>query len=342
MDKTYKRKDLSENSIELEITIPADAFSKSYDAVLQDESKNADVNGFRKGAIPKELVEPKLKDVVLIKTFEKVAPLYISQAITTEQLDMVAPPAYKTLPQMELGKDLVFIIVVTVMPAFKLGDLKKISLSKKDAAVTDKEVDDLIKQMESNPEVKADKGSDKWAAEVGAKLLFKGVATMDDLRKEILRVLTAQKESVLRREMETEALNQGIKLSKINVPEPAVDYEAHEREHTFEHELEHRQMTVDQFLKQNNITIEKMREMWKKDAREAIEADEFLNLFAKERGISVTPEELEEEVKKVAMANPNVDQATYQNPEWRNYINRVALKQKAFEAFMNEIMPAQK
>jgi FKBP-type peptidyl-prolyl cis-trans isomerase (trigger factor) len=243
---------------------------------------------------------------------------------------------------MVVGEDLVFTIIVTVMPVFKLADLKKIKLTKKSAEVTDKEVEDVVKQMEENKDVKADKGTDKWAAEVGAKLAFKGVKTMDELKSEIKRVLQAQKESVLKREMENEALNQAIKLSKIAVPEPAVDYEAHEREHTFEHELEHRQMTVDQFLKQNNVTLEKMREMWKKDAREAIETDELLTMFAKDRGLSISPEELEAEVQKVVAANPGVDQTTYQNPDWRNYIQRVALKQKAFNAFMNEVMSAQK
>lgn len=342
MDKTYKRKNISDTSVELEITIPVGAYTKSYEAVIQDEAKNVDIKGFRKGAVPKEIVEPKVKDLALLKTFEKLAPMYISQAVTAEQLDMVAPPAYKVLPQMQLEKDLVFTITVTVMPQFKLGDLKKIKLSKKDTAVTDKEVSDVIAQMEENKEIKAEKGSDKWAAEVGAKLAFKGVKNMDELKAEIKRVLAAQKDSVMRREMENDALTQAIKLSKIEIPQPAVDYEAHEREHTFEHELEHRQMTVDQFLTQNNITLEKMQEMWKKDAKEAIEADEFLNLYAKEKGITLSDEDLEAEVQKVAMANPTVDPATYKNPDWMNYIRRVALKQKAFEAFMNEIMSAQK
>ncbi len=337
MDKTHKRKDISDYQVELEIVIPSKAFKTSYDALLAQQMKDAQMDGFRKGSVPKDVVEGKMKDELLLKTFERIAPIYISQAVSQESLDVIAPPDYKSLPQLNSNDDLRFTIEVTTMPKFTLGDLKKIKLEKKEATVEAKEVDDLIKQMEGNEEVKAERGTDKWAAEVAAKLAFQGIKTMEELKAEIKRLLGVQKEDVIRRERESEALRQAIELSKIEIPQKAVEYEAMERENSFMHELEHRGTSLDDFLKQSGSTLETMREMWMKDAKDAIEADEFLLLYSKEKSITLTPEEIDAEVEKVKIANPGMNPATYDNAEWRNYIQRIALKQKAFEAFMNEV-----
>lgn len=337
MENTHKRKNISEHLVELEIVIPSKAFKTSYDALVAQQTKEVKMDGFRQGSVPKEVIEGKMRDELLLKTFERVAPIYISQAVSQEGLDVIAPPDYKSLPQLNSDDDLRFTIEVTIMPKFTLGDLKKVKFEEKEVNVEQKEVDDLITQMEGNEEVKAERGTDKWAAEVAAKLAFQGIKSMDELKAEIKRLLGVQKEDLIKRERESEALKQAIELSKIEIPQKAVEYEASERESSFMHELEHRGTSLDDFLKQSGVTLEKMREMWMKDAKDAIEADEFLLLYSKEKAVTLTPEEIDAEVEKVRAANPGVNPATYDNAEWRNYIQRIALKQKAFESFMKEV-----
>src|SRR5690606_19376559 len=116
----------------------------------------------------------------------------------------------------------------------------KVKLEEKEVNVEQKEVDDLITKKEGNEEVKAERGTDKWAAEVAAKLAFQGIKSMDELKAEIKRLLGDQKEDLIKRERESEALKQAIELSKIEIPQKAVEYEASERESSFMHELEHR------------------------------------------------------------------------------------------------------
>ncbi len=342
MESKFNTKKISESQYQLDISVPAKAFKASYDALLEQKAKESDVKGFRKGAVPKEFVETQNKEMLLITVFERLAPLYVSQAVTEEKLDIVAPPVYENLPKIDLDKDLSFTIKVTVMPPFKLGNLKKIKLEKKDISVSKEEIDGVITQLEANSDIKAEKGSDKWATEVGAKLAFKGIKDIAGLRDEIEKVLKLQKESTIKREMESDALKQGIELSKLEIPEPSIEFEAHEREHSFMHDLESKGMTLEQFMQTNNITIEKMREMWKKDAKDAIEADEFLMLYAKEKGLELTEEDLKEEVNKFKFSNPNVDDNTLNNPQWKEYIRRVGIKQKSFTAFMEEVNSYQK
>ncbi len=307
MDKTYKIKKLNPETVEFEVIIPADAFTKSYNTLLAQESKKVDIKGFRKGAVPKELIEVQLKPEILEQTFEKIAPVYVAQAVSMEALNIVAAPVYKDIPKLDTNKELTFKVDVTVMPEFKLGNMKKIKIAHKETAVEEKEIDEVIKDLEKRDDIKAKKGTDAWAKEAGERVGLDKVTTIKELRDEITKLLADQKHHIVHQEMESDALNQAIKLCEIKVPERALEYEAFEREHNFMHSLEERKVTLDDFLKANNVTLETMKEMWKKDAKEALEADVFLNLYAKENKIEITEEELKEEVKTIKEKNNNVE-----------------------------------
>ncbi|HVX93215.1 MAG TPA: trigger factor [Candidatus Dojkabacteria bacterium] len=338
MDKTYKVKKVNPETVEFEIVIPADAFTKSYNTLLAQESKKVDIKGFRKGAVPKELLEVQLKPEILEQTFEKIAPIYVAQAVSTEELNIVAAPVYKDIPKLDTNKELTFKVDVTVMPEFKLGNMKKVKVEHKETKVEEKEIDAVIADLEKRDDIKAKKGTDAWAKEAGERVALDQVKTMEDFRKEIAKLLADQKHHIVHQEMESDALNQAIKLSNITIPARAIEYEAFEREHSFMHNLEERKVTLDDFLKANNLTMETMKEMWKKDAKEALEADVFLNLYAKENKIEISDEELKEEVENIKEKNKGVEY-DYDNKEWQLYIKRVMLKEKAFGDLMDKVLP---
>jgi trigger factor len=131
MSDFYQRKDISNDTVEFTITIPKDSFESSYKAIMKDKVKNIDIKGFRKGKVPTTLVEPQINQSVKLETLEKIAPLFITTAIQKEQLDPIAPPEYKELPKLEDGKDVELTITVTVMPEFKLANLKELGLRKR-------------------------------------------------------------------------------------------------------------------------------------------------------------------------------------------------------------------
>lgn len=341
MSKVHTRKDISNTTIELTITVPADAYVKSYNTLLEKESKGVSMKGFRKGAVPTDVLESKIQDSLKLETFERIAPLYVSQAVSIEQLELVAPPAYKEIPKIEKGKDIEFTIVCTVMPEFKLGSLKKIKLEKTKVEVEEKEMESVMKELESR-KTKAKAGTDEWVLEIAKTLYLEDVKTMKELKEEIKERLLAQKEMNVRKEQENSALKQAIALSKIEVPQPGIDYEALEREHSFLHTLEERKLTIEQFLNGNQIKIENMREMWKEDAKEALETDVFLKLYAKENDITVTDEELENEVNKIKKEHEGHNHDYYDDPQWKEYVRRVLLKQKAYDAFVLAVLPVEK
>lgn len=333
MDKQYKVNKISDDTIEITLNIPKESFSKSYETLLKDEIKKSNVKGFRKGQAPREMIEEQLKPALLFNTLEKLAPMYVNRAITEEKLEIVAPPQFKDLPKLDTGKDIPITVLLTIMPEFKLGDMRKVKVKAEKISVTEKEIEEIISKLEENKSIKAKKGTNKWAIEVSKYLQIEDVKDIDSLKEKIKEILISEKEKIVKKNVENEALDKAIEICKIKIPQPAVDLEAHEREHSFMHNLENSKMTLDQYTQSQGVTIEQMREHWGVDAKKALETDVFLKLFAKEKDIAVSKEDLESEVEKLKKSNPSQNEL-YDNPQWQNYIKAVLLKQKSFEKFL--------
>ena len=81
MNDFYTRKDIDKSTIEFTISIPKDAFQKSYKALLKQELSNTKIDGFRKGKVPTDLVEPQVSTSIKTKVLEQLVPMYLTTAL---------------------------------------------------------------------------------------------------------------------------------------------------------------------------------------------------------------------------------------------------------------------
>lgn len=342
MEKNYTTKKISDSTIEITVTIPGDAVKASYETMIKKEMEKTNVKGFRKGKTPRELIESQMKQAILFEVLNRLAPLYLSNAVTKENIELIASPEYKDIPEeLSADSDMTFSANLTIMPEFKLGNMKKVKVEVKKEKVTDEEVNKVVTQLEENKNIKAKKGTNKWAQEAAKLVQIDEVENIDQLKEKIKEVLQTEKDNIVQKKAENEALNQAIEICKIEVPDPAVHFEAHEREHSFEHQLQSMNLTMEQYAQSQGVTVEYMVDMWHKDAKEALETDVFLKLYAKEKSIMISDEDLEKEIEKVKQSN-NQNPEVYENPEWKEYIRRVVLKQRAYEKFLEEVLPKDK
>ncbi len=338
MSDNYKRTDVSKDTIEYTITIPSKNFEESYSSVLKDHTKDLDMKGFRKGQVPEDIIKTNMGDTIKYETFEKLAPLYVNTTLMKEKVNPIVPPAYKEIPQIEAGKDIVFTVIVTVMPEFKLGNLKKIKVEKKEIKVDDKEVDSSIEELKKTQKTGEMNINDTWAKEVAKNIGLEKINSLEDLKKLIKDSLKGQKEHLALHEYQDKIWEEAVKISKIQIPDVAVKYEASERENTFIYEMKQRGVDIKDFLKTQNITIEKMREMWEKDAKEALEADTLLNIYAKEKSVSISEDELNKKIEEIKKGQGDARNDIYSNPQWREYVKNVETKTKAFNMLMEEVL----
>lgn len=339
MEDFYKRVDLDKSTVEFTITIPKDSFAKSYKALLDQELSNTKIDGFRKGKVPSKLVESEIGTSVKVKTFEKMLPMFLTTALQKENLNPIAPPNYKNFPDLTKDEDLIISVDITVMPEFQLGNLKKIKIVKESTEVLKKEIDEALASLFKNENLGEKEINEKWAKEISKKLNVENVKTLKDLEEFVRNTIENQKKIVSKRKAEDDALNQAIQLSNIEIPQTAIQYEAEEREHSFVHDFGHDDSKIETFLKSNNVTMEKMKELWLKDAKEALETDVFLKLYSKGKNIQVSDEDLEKKIQEIKKKSPQVEDKTiFENEEWREYVRRVEEKEKAFKEFSAEVL----
>ncbi len=365
MDEFYKRTDISETEVTFEIKLPADAVVASYAQLLKERGKSVDIKGFRKGNVPSELIEPSVQELILTETFERLAPYYVNAAIIKEKLEPIAPPVYSDLGEMKKDQPIQFKVKVTIMPKFKLGDLKKIKVDTSDPDVKDSEIDETINLMVKNnagnlnkkddadkKDASETKADDEWAKKIAKLYNFDDVKDLHDLKGKLKDLLKDQKSSYMRQNAVAEVINKAIVASNIKVPQPGIDYEAQQREEAFMKDLENMKLNLRDFMKERELKYEDLKERWEKDAKEALEADVLLRLYSEERKVELTDDELKDEVAKIKESaklhyekehaghdhESHFDESVYDNPTWQAQIKGYLLKQKAYQALLDEVL----
>lgn len=142
-----KLEKLENNLVKLEITIEAEKFDEGMSKAFFRNAKYFSVPGFRKGKVPRDIVEKHYGEGILYEdAFNIVAQDAYEAAIEEHKLEIVSSPEID-ITQIGKGKDLIFTATVTVKPEVKLGKYKGIKLENKEYKVTAKDVDAEIKAM---------------------------------------------------------------------------------------------------------------------------------------------------------------------------------------------------
>ena len=140
---------LENSQVKIDITIEAEKFEEGMQKAFFRNAKHFNIPGFRKGKAPRNIVEKYYGESVLYEeAFNIVAPEVFDKVIKENNIEAVATPNID-ITQIGKGKDLIFTAVVTVKPEVKLPQYKGIKVEKKKYKVTDKDVDNAIKEMAS-------------------------------------------------------------------------------------------------------------------------------------------------------------------------------------------------
>ena len=102
-EKNYTIKDLKNGRYEAVVTVSAEIFQKSYSAIVENTAKTVKMDGFRPGAVPKSVIEEKMKDQMIVETFERLAPTMTWLVLGTEKLEPIMPVKYKEIPEKIKG-----------------------------------------------------------------------------------------------------------------------------------------------------------------------------------------------------------------------------------------------
>lgn len=123
MNTTIARAD--DGTIELTMKVPWADIAKTYELVVEDMVKDAEIAGFRKGKAPRKMVEDGLdKTKVYEEAIRRIVPQVYSDAITEQKITPILMPQIE-LKEAQEGKDWVVSAKTCEAPKVTLGDYKK-------------------------------------------------------------------------------------------------------------------------------------------------------------------------------------------------------------------------
>lgn len=144
-----KVENLEKNAVKLEVTVEAAKFAEAVKKSYARNARKFNVPGFRKGKAPMNIIkqyygEGALYEDAINFIYEETYPV----ALEENNINPVDYPAIDIV-QIGEGKDFIYTAEVTVMPEVELGSYKGIEAKKEAAEVTDEDVENRLKEMQS-------------------------------------------------------------------------------------------------------------------------------------------------------------------------------------------------
>ena len=140
-----------ENSMaKLTIEVSAEDFEKAVEKAYQKNKNKISVPGFRKGKVPRAMVEKMYgKEVFFEDAANEIIPDAYENALNECEEDIVSAPKIDVVT-LEAGKPFVFTAEVALKPEIKLGKYKGVKIDKIDTTVSDDEVNAVIEREREN------------------------------------------------------------------------------------------------------------------------------------------------------------------------------------------------
>ena len=344
---------LKNSQVEIKVVLESKELEAYREAVTKETLGSVEVDGFRKGKVPKDIA---MQQVSSMKLYEEMA----HRAISAKYIDIIKDNDIKAIghPQISItkiaeGSDLEFNIVTAVLPNIKLADYKKIAKEinkeESDAKVSQEEIGlaimnlrkmraqkELSEKAAENPEDASEVPSwndineedlpeldDAWTKTVGP---FEG---LEDFKKKMTENLEAEKKSKAVEKKRIAIIDGIIEKSEIEVPEMMVNHELDKMMNEFEHNISMTGMKFDDYLNSINKTRDDYTKQWQEQAQKRAQTQLMLNNIAVSEKIEPSDEEVQAEVTKIM--EQYKDQKGIDENSVLSYVSSVLTHQKVFE-----------
>ena len=142
---------LPKSEVKISLEVEAVDFAKYYDKGVKSIQQVVDVDGFRKGHAPVGQIVKKYGEMIILEEMANICLREVYPKVLEE--NKLFPIAEPTITITKLAKDNPFEATFTIatFPEVTLPDYKKLSSAievENIAEVTDKEVDDVIKELQ--------------------------------------------------------------------------------------------------------------------------------------------------------------------------------------------------
>ncbi|MCF8001035.1 MAG: trigger factor [Halanaerobiales bacterium] len=136
-----KKNELEGNKVELQVEIEPERVNEALEQAYKKVVKDIDISGFRKGKVPRKVLEARYGKEVLHKdALDILIPQGYSEAIEETGIEPIDQPDIKDY-NIEEDEPFTFTAEVEVTPDVELGEYKDLEIEKEDAEVTEEEIE---------------------------------------------------------------------------------------------------------------------------------------------------------------------------------------------------------
>ncbi|AFZ45489.1 trigger factor [Halothece sp. PCC 7418] len=143
---------LPDSQVALEIEIPAEQTKKAYEKVLKDLTHSANIPGFRKGKVPRQVLVQRFgKERLKAAAIEELLQPSIDEAIEQEKIEALGNyqlrSSFEDLTQQyKPGEPFTFSASVDVPPEVQLGDYKTLKVQAEEVKADPEQVENYLQE----------------------------------------------------------------------------------------------------------------------------------------------------------------------------------------------------
>jgi trigger factor len=138
--------ELSPSKRALRVELPPDRVAARLEATYQEWSRRLQLPGFRRGKVPRAIIERRFKEDVQDEVLRALIPDSYQEALTEAAIEPVSQPTVEDV-HFQTGEPLTYRALVQVKPAVTATDYRGITLEREQTEVTDQEVDRALEYL---------------------------------------------------------------------------------------------------------------------------------------------------------------------------------------------------
>lgn len=150
------QENLPDSQVGLEIEVPADLSKQGYEKVLRDYMKSANIPGFRKGKVPRQILIQRIGTMQLkAAALEEIVQSVIEKAIKQEEIDALGNYQLQSnfeelMGTYKPGEPFTLSASVDVPPRVKLSEYKGLSVQAEEIKPKEDRVDETLEGYREN------------------------------------------------------------------------------------------------------------------------------------------------------------------------------------------------
>ena len=138
---------LENDRVKVRVEVPPAALEPTLNAIYRKWAQDIKVPGFRKGKVPRQLIDQRVgPEVIREEALREALPDLYREAMKAEDLDAITAPEVEVV-EFEPDSPIIFEATVDLRPEITLPDYSTLSVEAPPSEVTDEEVDEQIEKL---------------------------------------------------------------------------------------------------------------------------------------------------------------------------------------------------